>query len=195
MFDLAELVAALPPSNQPLRQAVRRLHWFRAAFEATARHCGETMGCTFAVDEHRLAGIFVRWLKSIEAQKPGARSEREEFFDFVPSLVLRELIADMPLKALCPPDNVDGNPPAEFWPEGYVCTMFCLAVHAKALDEEFHTRREIDRMVDDLRSWYSFKENAAEDTAFAAGFFQKLLGHEPNWTMPATFRARNRAPQ
>jgi hypothetical protein len=192
MFDLAELAAALPPSNKPLRIAVRQLHWFRAAFEATARQCGEKMGCRFIVDEQKIAGIFLRWLRSIEGQKPGAKADREAFFDFVPSLVLRELIADMPLKAEQPPAHVAGNPAAEFWPEGYVCTMFCLAVHARAVEEEFHTHREIDRMVDDLRSWYSFRENAAEDAQFAAGFFQKLLGHDPNWAMPANFRARNR---
>lgn len=193
MFDLNALVACLPPSNKALRVSVRQLHWFCAAFEATALYCGERMGCDFIVDEEKLAGIFVRWLKSIEVQKPGARAERQDFFDFVPSLVLRELIGDLPLKAAAAPTQVSDNPPASFWPEGYVCTMFCLAVHAKAMDEEFHTRRAIDRMVDDLRSWYSFRENAAEDTSFAAGFFQKLLGHEPNWTMPTNFRARNNA--
>lgn len=192
MFDLRELAAALPSSNKPLRIAVRQLQWFRAAFEANARICGEKMGCDFVIDEQKLASVFVRWLHSIETQRPQTTAEREEFFDFVPSLVLRELIADSPIKAASKPVAVEAGSAAEFWPEGYVCTMFCLAVHAKALDEEFHTKREVDRMVDDIRSWWSFRENATEDTSFAAGFLQKLLGHEPNWTMPGNFRARNK---
>ena len=192
MYDLRELATVLPPSNKPLRISVRQLHWLRAAFEATARICGEKMGCDFLIDQEKLASIFVRWLQSIETQHPQSVAEREAFFDFVPSLVLRELIADMPIKAVSRPSAVEPGSAAEFWPEGYVCTMFCLVVHAKAMDEEFHTTREVNRMVDDIRVWWSFRENATEDTSFAAGFLQKLLGHEPNWTMPGNFRARNR---
>ena len=192
MFDIRELAAALPPSNKPLRIAVRHLHWFRAAFGANARLCGDKMGCVFVIDEHKLTSTFVRWLQAIETQRPKSTAEREEFFDFVPSLVLWELIADLPVRAASKPNLVDPGSAAEFWPEGYVCTMFCLAVHAKAIDEEFQTHREVDRMVEDIRSWWSFRENATEDNSFAAGFFQKLLGYEPNWAMPGSFRARNR---
>lgn len=192
MFDLAELAGALPPSNKPLRAAVRQLHWFRAAFEAHMRICGDKMGCTFAVDEMKLARIFVRWLKALDAQRPKNRSERRDFFEFVPSLVLRELIADMPVKADGPATRAGAGSAAEFWPEAYACLMFCLSVHAAAMDQEFHARVEVDRMVDDLRSWWSFRENAGEDKAFAAGFFQKLMGHEPNWYMPGNFEARIR---
>lgn len=192
MFDLRELAAALPPSNKPLRIVARQLHWFRAAFEAMACICGEKMGCTFEVDERKLASAFVCWLKSLEIQKPRNLAERQEFFDFVPSLVLRELIGDMPLKTLSTPERVEPGSAAEFWPEGYVCTMFCLAVHAKTTDEEFHTHNEVDQMVDDLRIWWSFRENAREDKSFAAGFFQLLLGQEPNWVMSSDFRSRKR---
>lgn len=152
MFDLQQLASTLPASNKPLRIVVRQLHWFWAAFEANARACGEAMGCNLIIDEQKLANVFVRGLNAIETQRPQSAKEREEFFDFVPSLVLRELIADLPLSAASKPVTVDPGSAAEFWPEGYVCTMFCLAVHAKALDEEFYTRREVNRMVDDIRA-------------------------------------------
>ena len=192
MYDIQDLIAALPASNKPLRISVRQLHWFRAAFEACARLCGERMGCRFAVDDAKLARIFLRWLRAIDAQKPRNLRERRDFFDFVPSLVLCELIADMPLKTISGPSLAEPGSAAAFWPEGYVCTQFCLAVHGAATQQEFNVRSEIDRMVDDVRSWYSFRENASEDQNFAAGFFQKLLGHEPNWFMPASFQARMR---
>lgn len=190
MYDLGAMMSVLPPSNKPLRIAVRQLHWFQTAFSAIVQQQGEWLGCRFDIDEQKLAGIFVRWLQSIEVQKPTSRAERQDFFDFAPALMLREMIADMPLKAAAPPHPAGDNPAADFWPEAYVCTMFCLAVHAGTMEQEFHVHTEVSRMVDDVRSWASFRENSFEDSRFAAGFFQKLLGHEPNWILPTVFRQR-----
>ncbi|APG86623.1 hypothetical protein SAMCCGM7_pA0284 (plasmid) [Sinorhizobium americanum CCGM7] len=190
MFDLRQLIAHLPPTNKPLRIAARQLHWFRTAFEAHAQLCGELMGCRFQIDDLKLARAFVRWLKNIEQQRPVNKTERREFFEFAPSLMLRELIAEMPLKATKPPQQLVQGSAAEFWPEGYVATTFCLTVYAATMEQEFHTEVEIDKVIDDLRSWWSFRENANEDTSYAAGFFQRVLGNEPNWSMPANFNAR-----
>ncbi|PST24940.1 hypothetical protein C7U60_07780 [Mesorhizobium plurifarium] len=194
MFDLRQLISNLPPTNKPLRIAARQLHWFRTAFEAHAQLCGELMGCRFQLDELKLARAFVRWLKNIEQQRPAQKTERREFFDFAPSLMLSELIAEMPLIATAPRQQVGPGPAAEFWPEGYVATTFCLTVYAATIDQEFHAEIKIDQVIDDLRSWWSFRENANEDTSYAAGFFQKVLGNEPNWAMPANFAARRHNP-
>ncbi|WVT77926.1 hypothetical protein QM996_32885 (plasmid) [Sinorhizobium chiapasense] len=192
MFDLSRSVHNLPRTNKPLRVAVRQLHWFKAAFHAHAVFCGEAMGCDFAIDDVKLAGAFVRWLDNIDRQKPKERTERREFFQFAPSLVLRELVADMPIKAIRAPTGVDPKSPAAFWPEGYVATTFCLSVYAATMGQEFHMDVHVSQMVDDLRSWWSFRENASQDTDYAAGFFQMLLGNDPNWWMPSSFNARTR---
>lgn len=192
MFDLSRSMHNLPRTNKPLRVAVRQLHWFKAAFHAHAVFCGEAMACNFAIDDVKLAGAFVRWLDSIDRQKPNERTERREFFQFAPSLVLRELVADMPIKAMCAPTGVDPKSPEAFWPEGYVATTFCLSVYAATMGQEFHMDVHVSQMVDDLRSWWSFRENANQDTDYAAGFFQMLLGNDPNWWMPSSFNARTR---
>ncbi len=183
----------LPRTNKPLRVAVRQLHWFKAAFRAHAAFCGEALACDFAIDDVKLASAFVRWLDSIDRQKPKEKVERREFFQFAPSLVLRELVADMPIKAVCTPARVDAKSAAAFWPEGYVATTFCLTVYAATMDQEFHMDVHVSQMVDNLRSWWSFRENASQDTDYAAGFFQMLLGNEPNWWMPSNFSARTRS--
>ncbi|MFN3844630.1 MAG: hypothetical protein ACK4RZ_02270, partial [Paracoccaceae bacterium] len=99
MSDLHLHPEALPASNEPLRIAVRRLRWFKLAFQRHAEAQGRDLGCRFEVDEAKLASIFVRWLAAIELQKPSDKSQRREFFEFAASLMLRELIADMPLTA------------------------------------------------------------------------------------------------
>lgn len=172
---------------------MRQLHWFKGAFHAHAALCGEAMACDFTIDDVKLAGAFVRWLDNIERQKPREKTERREFFHFAPSLVLRELVADMPIKAICTPARADPKSAEAFWPEGYVATTFCLAVHAATMDQEFHVDVHVSQIVEDLRSWWSFRENVSEDIDYAAGFFQMLLGNQPNWWMPSNFSARDRS--
>lgn len=181
---------AIPATNEPLRIAVRRLRWFKQAFLRHAEAYGRELGCTFEVDEARLAAVFVRWLQAIERQKPADKTQRRAFFEFAAALMLRELVADMPVKALTPVTLAKPDSAASFWPEGYFCTMFCVSVHAAAMEQEFHTATEVDPAIDDLRHWWSFKENAGQDVSFSAGFLQKVLGSEPNWMFPDVFRAR-----
>ncbi len=170
MFDLSRSVHNLPRTNKPLRVAVRQLHWFKAAFHKHVALCGEAIACELAIDDVKLASAFVRWLDSVDRQKPKEKAERREFFQFAPSLVLRELVADMPIKVVCAPARIEPNSPAAFWPEGYVATTFCLTVYAATMEHEFHIDVPINQMVDDLRSWWSFRENANQDMDYAAAF-------------------------
>jgi hypothetical protein len=181
---------ALPPTNEPLRIAVRRLRWFKTAFHDQIAAIGARIGCDFVVDDKKLAAAFVRWLAEVEAQKPAEKDKRRAFFEFVSSLMLRELTADMPVKASGAPTKAAPDSAAAFWPEGYACTMFCLSVHAAAIAQEFHGKTQVDPAIDDLRQWWSFRENAPREARFSAGFLQMLLGHHPNWVMPDVFRAR-----
>ena len=192
MSELPPLSASLPPSNEPLRIAVRRMRWFRTAFDAFVAALGAGIGCTYEIDEPRLARIFVRWLRAVERQKPSNAKDRHDYFEFAAGLMLRELIADMPLSAKAPPTRTDAHSAAMFWPEGYACTMFCLTVHSAALQQEFQDKPAVSPAIDDLRHWWSFKENAQLDAAFSVGFLQILLGHQPNWMMPDVFRTRLR---
>ena len=190
MSDLPPLSGSLPPTNEPLRIAVRRMRWFRAAFEAYVEAVGARIGCTYKIDEAKLGGIFVRWLRSVERQKPSNPKDRHDYFEFAAGLMLRELTADMPLSVVSAPTKADASTAATFWPEGYACTMFCLTVHSAAMQQEFKDKPEVSPAIDDLRHWWSFKENARMDASFSVGFLQTLLGHQPNWMMPDVFRAR-----
>lgn len=190
MSDIRLHPESLPPTNEPLRIAVRRLRWFKAAFQRFAEATGQEIGCTLSVDELKLAAAFLRWLNAIEIQKPANRADRQAFFEFAAALMLRELTADLPLRAEGAAQKADPGSAAAFWPEGYCCTMFCLSVHAAAVAQEFHASTALDPAVDDLRHWWSFRENTARDSRFSAGFLQMMLGHTPNWGMPDVFVAR-----
>lgn len=190
MSDIQLHPEAIPASNEPLRIAVRRLRWFKQAFLRHAEAYGHDLGCAFEVDEAKLASAFVRWLEAIERQKPADKSQRRAFFEFAAALMLRELVADLPVRATRPASLAKLNSAAAFWPEGYCCTMFCVSVHTAAMAQEFHVAAEVDPAIGDLRHWWSFRENSREDAGFSAGFLQMIFGTQPNWMMPDVFRAR-----
>ncbi len=190
MSEIKLNTGVLPATNEPLRIAVRRMRWFKQAFQRFVEVTARDLGCTFEIDDVKLAAAFMRWLNAVEIQRPADKSERKAFFEFAAALVLRELTADLPLKATGPATLADSNSAAAFWPEGYCCTLFCLSVHAAAMEQEFHDQTALDPAIDDLRHWWSFKENTMQDTSFSSGFLQMLLGHQPNWMMPDVFRAR-----
>ncbi len=181
---------AIPATNEPLRVAVRRLRWFKQAFLRHVEAYGRDLGCTFAVDEARLAAVFVNWLDAIDQQRPADKTQRRAFFEFAAALMLRELTANMPVTAKTAPTLAKPESAAAFWPEGYCCTMFCVSVHTAAMAQEFQSETGIDPAIDDLRHWWSFRENSREDAGFSAGFLQMILGREPNWLLPDVFRAR-----
>ncbi len=180
----------LPLTNEPIRVAVRRLHWFRRAFADHVRMAGDEIGCAFDLDQAALTGAFVRWLRAIEIQNPKSEQERKEFFVFAAGLMLRELNRTMPVSARAAPQLAAPDSAAAFWPEGYVCTMFCVKLLTAAIEQEFHQNPEIADAFNDLRHWWSYRENVARDSSFAAGFLQLLMGQEPNWMMPDVFRLR-----
>ena len=190
MSDPSRAGHALPPTNEPLRISVRRLRWFRAAFQKFTTELGMEIGCDFRIDEAKLAEIFVRWLRAVERQKPSDKSARKEYFEFAAGLMLREFTAELPLQALSVPGKVAPDSAAAFWPEGYVCTLFCLTVHGAAAAQEFHDRPDVAPAFDVLRHWWAFRENIRQDNSFSVGFLHLLLGHQPNWAMPDVFRAR-----
>lgn len=193
MSDVRLHEDALPATNEPLRIAVRRFRWFKAAFLRHTEVMAEELGCMFEVDEQKLAVAFTRWLDAIEIQRPTDKSKRRAFFEFAAALMMRELTAEMPAKALGPASRAQPGSAAAFWPEGYCCTVFCLSVHAAATAQEFHAETTIDPAIDDLRHWWSFKENTMQDASFSAGFLQMLLGCQPNWIMPDVFSAQMKA--
>ena len=189
MSDLS-LPRDLPPTNEPLRIAVRRMRWFKAAFQKYVDAAAVQLGCQFEIDQSKLADNFVRWLRAVEAQKPADKAARREYFEFAAGLMLRELTAAMPLTLLSPPTKAAPDSAAAFWPEGYVSTLFCLTIHAAAMEQEYRSSPDTSPAISDLRHWWSFRENIAEDASFSVGFLQMLLGNQPDWVMPGVFRAK-----
>ena len=77
-----------------------------------------------------------------------------------------------------------------FWPEGFLYTNYCLNVLSAVVQQELGESLSLSAGADDLRLWWSYRENAEEDPSMAIAFLDKFLGEEPNWRVPESLESR-----
>ncbi|TPJ29056.1 hypothetical protein [Mesorhizobium sp. B2-8-3] len=180
-----------------LRHRLRQLRWFRATFRSSAKVVSETFGVRFEIDEAKLTRAFLDWIEVMEAQKRFAAVDRADFIVFAAGLVLRELIRQAPAREISGlTDMIESEANAgtaeivRFWPEGFLYTNYCVSAILAVHEQEFGTAPSIDKCADDLRTWWSYRENATEMPAYAVAFLDRFLGAEPNWITPDRAQSR-----
>lgn len=178
----------LNASDHPLRKSAQRLRWFVDVFEKQVRETEEQTGNVFSVDRGSLAQTFADWLKAFEAQKPTRNEDKPAYVGFAAGLMLRALIKRKPLTLTTRPEGADESNPAYFWPEGYLYVAFCLNVRGLVLEADYHFEQHPSDVLNDTRTWWSFRENVHEDPSLAIGFLDLFAGDEPEWNMPELFR-------
>lgn len=181
-------------SGTPIRRAVRRLRWFKETFHRQMHLLEEQTGIAFEVDEKMLRALFLRWLEAFDAQRPEKESSKEDYVSFAAGLMLRELIETNPLKVINLPKGHDKSNPVFYWPEGYMYVALCLNIRSAVMEQDFDVKRHISPVMEDLRTWWTFKENTVEYPNLAIGFFDLFAGKEPSWAMPSIFAARKSTP-
>ena len=180
-----------------LRHRLRQLRWFRATFRSSAKVVSETFGVRFEIDEAKLTRAFLDWIEVVEAQKRYAAIDRADFIVFAAGLVLRELIRQAPAREISgltemieTEANAGTAEIVRFWPEGFLYTNYCVSAILAVHEQEFGTAPSIDKCADDLRTWWSYRENATEMPAYAVAFLDRFLGAEPNWITPDRAQSR-----
>lgn len=179
-----------------LRHRLRQLRWFRATFRKHAAIITQIYGVRFEIDETRLTRAFLNWIEVVNHNKSFSRIDRRDFIVFAAGLVLRELMIETPAKALNAPASVSGDAVrlqdiVAFWPEGFLYTNYCICAIAAIQEQEFGVAPPIDKCADELRTWWSYRENVREMPDYAIAFLDKFLGNEPNWVMPDLASARS----
>ncbi|EKF40470.1 hypothetical protein NA8A_20137 [Nitratireductor indicus C115] len=189
-LDFKNELAVMPD----LRHRLRQLRWFRATFRGNARAVSNHYGISFDIDEERLTGVFLDWVEQIDARKAYAQVDRADFIIYAAGLCLKEMIRHKPA-SVAPGSSVEnrfeGNAEiVRFWPEGFLYTNYCVCAIAAIFEQEFGAAPELDRCADDLRTWWSYKENTREMPASAVAFLDRFLGAEPNWVAPDLVEGR-----
>jgi beta-phosphoglucomutase-like phosphatase (HAD superfamily) len=173
-----------------VKRDVRRLRWFRRAFLEQVASVSHETHITFDVDTPRLAEAFIDWSKAFELQKPSAEPDKRRYVDFAAGLMLANLIRKAPLRSRQVGVDDPVVAPSAFWPEGYAYLAFCLNIRDAVLKQNYGEDGEPSDAIDDLRTWWSFRENVSEDPRLAIPFLEYFAGVRPEWSQPDNFRAR-----
>ena len=179
-----------------VRHRVRQLRWFKTSFRHHARLVGRRYRLAFEIDEARLTEAFLNWAEAFSTSKDYAALDRRDFVTFSAGLLLRELFRVDPVRVSTAPGPEDARLPqdgnwaiAHAWPTGFLSTNYCVCILAAVLDQEGMTLT-LPAVADDLRTWWSYRENAREDPSQAIAFLDLLTGSEPNWYMPDSVASR-----
>ena len=175
-------------TKTPVRKRVQRLRWFIEVFEKQMTETASETGNTFELDRARLAEVFSEWLDAFNAQKPDTPEDQRAYVGFAAGLMLRALLRHKPVRADVKAD-ADGSNPAYFWPEGYLYVVFCLNVRGMVIEMDFEGEQSLSAELDDLRTWWSFKENVSEDPSLAIAFLDLFAGDQPEWSTPDIFQS------
>ena len=122
-----------------LSHEARRFRTILWSFERNMDLLFKDTGLTAPVDHVALAEAFSRWRLAFDNSKYPASADRRDFVIYAAGLMLKELIAASPLKAVegkegelsVLPIGIDHR--LKRWPEGYAYTSFCLSVAAAIL--------------------------------------------------------------
>ncbi|WP_417525505.1 hypothetical protein [Marinovum sp.] len=178
----------LKATDPPLHKSAQRLRWFVGAFEAQRERTETETGNRYVVDQGRLTQVFTDWIRAFEAQKPSQSQDNRAYVGFAAGLMLRTLIKLNPVTHSDTPTAADKTNPAYFWPEGYLYVAFCLNVRGLVLEKDFHAAQTPSPALSEARTWWSFRENVAQDPGLAIAFLDLFAGDEPEWSMPELFR-------
>ncbi len=176
--------------SSDLNHEARRFRTILRSFERNLELLFRETSLFPHVDHAALATAFASWRQRFDATKHLADIDRRDFTIYASGLMLKELIAAAPLRAVprsdgsaVPGKDLSGHALAG-WPEGYAYTSFCLSVAAAILREMGEDEPGNEAASDSPAFWSSFKENVADNPAAAVAFFDLVCGKEPNWDAP-----------
>ena len=177
-----------------LRHQVRHLRWFKDSFRRDAELVSARYGMTVGIDDRRLTEAFLNWIEAFNREKAHARLDRRDFTLFAAGLLLREFMRLRPASAALRGPRQEATAGqgsiVDFWPEGFLYTNYCLCVLSAVVEQEFGEKLNLAEGADDLRAWWSYRENVAEDPSLAIAFFDRMVGSEPNWHVPDSAQSR-----
>ncbi len=184
-----------------LRHRVRQLRWFKASFRQHTQVLARRYRLSIRIDDVRLTEAFLNWAERFQVERDYAKLDRRDFVTFTAGLLLRELLRSHPVGAAAFPAAESATeqgvtpsnetwPIAQAWPEGFICTNYCICILAAVLEQEGMTMT-LPALADDLRTWLSYRENVGEDPSRAIAFLDLMTGTEPNWFMPDSVASRS----
>ena len=173
-----------------LAHRLRRLSFFDRHFRTHVTAVATRCGLEVSVDSVLLTRAFLAWGEDFTRQRAAAAINRRDYIVFTAGTLLVRLLETDPIAVVGGAPTGAAPEIAAFWPQGFVYTEYCLTVLQAVLAQEFGETPATTELIDDLRVWWSFRENVGEDLASAVGFFDLFVGSQPNWAFPTVAAQR-----
>lgn len=179
------------------KRSIRRLGDFSRSVEFALNEFNRRYGTRLQLSRRDLTRAFLEWVRRFDAQRELADRDPRDFSHFSAGLLLGSLVRSRPVRG--PADArwsaADAAGPEQrlvaFWPEGVFYFEFCITVLDRVLAEQRLEGIHLAPEALELRSWWSFRENVANDPDQAVAFLDLFLQGDPVWDMPTAARFRS----
>lgn len=178
-----------------LSHTIRRLDAFHRHFQDGVQLIAAEHGLSVRIDDARLTRTFLKWGHAFSSQLDASSRDKRDYLIFTAGLLLRHVIVEQPMTAKPVMPVLEDAADSEkriiaFWPEGFLAFAYCFNVLNIVTQEKQVAGVSLTPHARDLRSWWSFRENARECPDLAVPFFDLFVGAEPVWGAPASAESR-----
>jgi len=189
------------PAQNPanLGANVRSLNWFLDAFTKFYKSMEPQIGHGFSLDREKLRLLYFDWIELFESDSVRQYSEQDywDCVDYVAGMGLTGLIAKNPLiktDKQFVPVRASNKELAErfglkleytdeiseiidFWPEGFIYVCFCVWFINSLKRHKTGTAKQLNDQAFHKSFWWSFRENAVDDTDTVMYFFDNIINN------------------
>jgi hypothetical protein len=198
MTEAATDALNLPlPGASQWKRSIRRLGDFSRSVEFALAEFNRRYGTRLELSRRDLTRAFLEWVRRFDAQRELAARNPRDFSHFSAGLLLGSLVRNRPARQRADVRSLaaaSSTGPEErlvaFWPEGVFYFEFCITVLDRVLAEQRLEGIHLAPEALELRSWWSFRENVANDPDQAVAFLDLFLQGDPVWDMPTAARFR-----
>jgi hypothetical protein len=174
-------------------QACTRLSSFRELLADYCRTASPRAGMPLEIDDRALTTAFFSWTRTLEASERYLQRNAPDSYQFLVGALLAELLRANAVRTIpgVESDARDGESPlAEWWPDGYALTNFCVDLVRRVTAQECGQIVSVSERFVDLRRWQSFRENLRQEPFIAIAYFDDFMGVAANWRNPSAMDER-----
>jgi len=187
--------SAQNPAN--LGSNIRSLNWFLDTFSKFHKSMEPQIGHSFSLDQEKLRLLYFDWIELFESESVRQYSEEDywDCVDYVAGMGLTGLIDRNPLiktDKQFVPTRASNKELAErfglkleytdeiseiidFWPEGFIYVCFCVWFINSLKRHKTGTAKQLNDQSFRKSFWWTFRENAMQDTDTVMYFFDNIL--------------------